>query len=134
MNTCDDIPWIDDNFRRLIRCHQFTWNNNNMVEYTACTGIRSRQVLVNWTLRDSSVWLTEPIFAKFNASLRDGILYTIWKKSKFSPNPIHQRNWNGRSSRYDNKNSVLLICFELKRCEIVIALNELTCVATLSTT
>ena len=28
-----DKPWIDDNFRRLIRCRQFAWSNNNMVEY-----------------------------------------------------------------------------------------------------
>jgi hypothetical protein len=28
-----DKPWINDNFRRLIRCRQFAWSNNNMVEY-----------------------------------------------------------------------------------------------------
>jgi len=26
------IPWIDDNVRRLIRCRQFAWSNNNMVQ------------------------------------------------------------------------------------------------------
>ncbi|MFM2293543.1 MAG: hypothetical protein RIS29_3356, partial [Bacteroidota bacterium] len=41
----------------------------------------------NWFLRDSSVWLAEPVCAIFNASVRDGIVPTIWKKANVVPVP-----------------------------------------------
>ena len=28
-----DKPWVDDNFRRLIRCRQYAWKQSNMVDY-----------------------------------------------------------------------------------------------------
>jgi hypothetical protein len=31
-NKCDK-PWVDDNFRRLIRCRQYAWKYNNMADY-----------------------------------------------------------------------------------------------------
>ena len=41
----------------------------------------------NWILRDSSVWLAEPVCAIFNASVRDGVVPIIWKKANVVPVP-----------------------------------------------
>ena len=41
----------------------------------------------NWILRDSSVWLAEPVCAIFNASVRDGYIPIIWKKANVVPIP-----------------------------------------------
>ena len=41
----------------------------------------------NWILRDSSVWLAEPVCAIFNASVREGIVPIIWKKANVVPVP-----------------------------------------------
>ena len=41
----------------------------------------------NWILRDSSVWIAEPVSAIFNASVRDGIVPIIWKKANVIPIP-----------------------------------------------
>ena len=41
----------------------------------------------NWFLRDFSVWLAEPLSAIFNASMRTGVVPTLWKQANVIPIP-----------------------------------------------
>lgn len=41
----------------------------------------------NWFLRDFSVWLAEPLSAIFNASVRTGVVPTLWKQANVIPIP-----------------------------------------------
>jgi len=35
--------------------------------------------ILNWLLRDNSIWLAEPVCVIYNASLKEGVVPAVWK-------------------------------------------------------